>query len=179
MKLTLLLILARCSASVSISSADTTVTETSTATTASSTQTQPPESTTTTSQVSPKLLNSTADIALTETGEGSYTFTYNGEQYTALYTPDNWKIIDSYKIRNKADMTVICEALISVYPIHGKDYESYRTPEDLAYEWEQHNIAYDMLPDTSRWKANTKDVDLNPEDQGKSFLDMARDRLGR
>ena len=132
---------------------------------------------TTAVQVSPKLLSSADDIALTETGEGSYTFTYNGEQFTALYTPDNWKIIDSYRIRNKEDMAIICEALISICPIHGRDYESYRTPEDLAYEWDQHNIAYDMLPDTSRWKQNTKDVDLNPEDQGKSFIDMARDRL--
>ncbi|MBQ6674690.1 MAG: hypothetical protein IJM75_01035 [Ruminococcus sp.] len=128
-------------------------------------------------EVSPKLLTSKEDIALTETGEGSYTFTYNGEQFTAIYTPDNWKIIDSYRIRSKADITLICEALTDICPIHTSDYTDYRTPEDLAYEWEQHNIAYDLLPDSSEWKAHTKDVDLNPEDQGKSFIDMASDRL--
>lgn len=124
------------------------------------------------------LLTSADDIALTETGEGSYTFTYDGETYNAYYTPDNWKIVDSYKITDKADMIVICKALSDIYPIHTSDYTGYRTPEDLAYEWEQHNTAYSMLPDSSKWKANTKDVDLDPKDQGKSFLDMARDRLG-
>ena len=124
------------------------------------------------------LLESTEDIALTETGEGSYTFTYAGEAFNAYYTPDNWKIIDSYKITDKSDMTIICEALSDIHPIHTSDYQGYRTPEDLAYEWEQHNTAYNILPDSSKWKANCKDVDLDPKDQGKSFLEMARDRLG-
>lgn len=130
-----------------------------------------------TAKESPRLLSDTEDICLTDTGGENYTFLYGTEQYTAIYTPDNWKIIDSYKIRNKPDMIIICEALIAVHPIHGRDYESWRTAEDCAYEWEQHNIAYDMLPETSKWRANTKDVDINPEDQGKSFLDMASDRL--
>ena len=124
------------------------------------------------------LLESTEDIALTETGEGSYTFTYAGEAFNAYYTPDNWKIIDSYKITDKSDMTIICEALSDIHPIHTSDYQGYRAPEDLAYEWDQHNTAYNILPDSSKWKANCKDVDLDPKDQGKSFLEMARDRLG-
>ena len=30
---------------------------------------------------------------------------------------------------------------------------------------------------TVSWKKNTKDVDLDPKDQGKNFMEMARDRL--
>ena len=149
-----------------------------TTTTAQSKTTTAKKTTAKTETNKTSLLTSADDIALTETGEGSYTFTYDGEIYNAYYTPDNWKIVDSYKITDKADMIVICKALSDIYPIHTSDYTGYRTPEDLAYEWEQHNTAYSMLPDSSKWKANTKDVDLDPKDQGKSFLDMARDRLG-
>ncbi|MBR6337680.1 MAG: hypothetical protein IKR76_08125, partial [Ruminococcus sp.] len=118
-------------------------------------------------------------ITLTEMGEGSFTFVCGGETFNAYYTPDNWKIIDSYKITKKADMVTICTALSEIHPIHNKDYTGYREPDDLAYEWEQHNIAYELLPDSSKWKQNTKDVDLDPKDQGKSFIDMAKDRLGK
>ena len=137
------------------------------------------QSSATAAQVSVQLLESAEDIALTDEGGDRFTFTYGGEEFEAIYTPDNWKIMYSYKIRNKADMTIICKALLDVHPVHGRDYESFRTPEDCAYEWEQHNTAYDMLPETSPYKANTRDVDLNPEDQGKSFIEMAGDRLRR
>lgn len=127
------------------------------------------------------ILTGTEDIELHDTdgGNTNFVFTYDGEDYTAVYTYDNWKIIDSYRIINLADMEVICQALIDVNPVHGKDYESYRTAKDMAYEWDQHNIAYDVLPDDNEWKSHVKDVDLNPEDQGKSFLDMYCDRTGK
>lgn len=130
-----------------------------------------------TAQVSPKLLDSVDDLLLTEVSEGSYTFEYGTEQYQAFYTPDNWKIINSYKIRNKADMGLICKALSDIHPIPTADYQGNRTVDSLVYEWEQHNIAYDILPDTSEWKKNVIDVDLNPADEGKSFIEMARERL--
>ncbi|MCR5815756.1 MAG: hypothetical protein K6F91_02610 [Ruminococcus sp.] len=151
--------------------------------TVSSTTTAAPETTTTakktkkTSKKSKGKLSSTEDIKLTETEEGSFTFIYSGETFNAYYTTDNWKIIDSYKITEKSDIIIICTALSEIHPIHNKDYTGYREPDDLAYEWEQHNTAYKLLPDSSPWKKNTKDVDLDPKDQGKSFMEMARDRL--
>ncbi|MBR3133112.1 MAG: hypothetical protein IKG42_03455 [Clostridia bacterium] len=107
----------------------------------------------------------------------NYSFIYDGEEFIASYSNDNWHITDSYKIKDNSDIIVICQALIDCHPIHGSDMVSYRTAEDMAYEWIQHNIAYEFLPENSSWKNNTKDVDLNPEDQGKSFLDMYRDRI--
>ena len=158
--------------------AQTTV-QTAALTDASDTETVLPASDSSTAE-EPGILSSSDDIGLYDTdGSGmNYSFTYNGESFSAVYTPDNWKIIDSYKITNKADIELICEALISVYPIHGADMESWRTPEDLAYEWMEHNAAYMLLVDNSKWKANVKDVDLNPEDQGKSGIQMALDRIG-
>ena len=57
--------------------------------------------------------------------------------------------------------------------------ESYRTAGDMAYEWVQHNIAYAVLPDDSRWKKSTKDVDLNPADQGLSFVEIYERQTGK
>ncbi len=127
------------------------------------------------------ILISPEDIGLTDTdGNGqSYTFQYDGETFSAAYTPDKWKIYDSYKITNEADITIICQALIEEHQIHGVDMVSYRTPEDMAYEWLQHNIAYALLSDDSSFKSHAKDVDLNPEDQGKSFEDFYKDRTGK
>lgn len=127
------------------------------------------------------ILSSPEDIALTDTdGEGTrYSFTYGDETYYAVYTPDNWKIIDSYKITNRSDMIIICEALRDIYPIHGSDMESFRTAEDMAYEWVQHNIAYTILPPGSPWRDNARDVDINPADQGKSMIEMYQAKTGR
>ena len=126
------------------------------------------------------LLRSPKDIALHDTdGQGkNYAFTYAGASFQAVYTPDNWKIIDSYLITNAADIAVICEALRREHPIHGADMKSERTAEDMAYEWEQHNLAYSLLPADSPYRANVEDVDINPADQGKSAYNMYLDRQG-
>ena len=126
------------------------------------------------------LLESAEDIQLTDVDgwETNYTFIYDGETYNAVYTPDNWKIIDSYKITSEADMIIICGALAEVHPVHGCDGESFREPEDMAYEWLQHNIAYEILPDDNSWKANAKDVDINPADQNKSLYEMYKSKTG-
>ena len=125
------------------------------------------------------ILSSPEDIGLYDTdGSGTnYVFAYGGERYSAVYTEDNWKIIDSYRITNSADMKLICEALISVHPIHGADLQSWRTSEDMVFEWQEHNSAYYLLPEDSEWKKNVKDVDFNPEDQGKTGVEMALERL--
>ena len=125
------------------------------------------------------ILSAAADIALTDTdGQGThYRFSYGDAEYSAVYTPDNWKIIDSWKITVQADITLICEALSAEHPIHGADMVSYRDAEDLAFEWVQHNLAYQLLGDDSPWKKNAADVDLNPADQGKTVYDLYRDRL--
>ncbi len=111
-------------------------------------------------------------------GKGkTYSFKYNDEMYTAIYTKDNWQIKNSYKIRNKNDITIICQALIEIHPVHGKDMKSYRAAEDMMDEWVIHNIAYDYLPDSNSWKSHAKDVDLNPADQGKSLKEMYEERF--
>jgi hypothetical protein len=127
------------------------------------------------------ILTAPSDIALTYTGEKgkNYTFHYNGETFDAKYATDLWVIYDSYKINNESDITIICQALCEEHPIHGRDMESYRTPEDMADEWLQHNIAYALLPEDSEFKAHAKDVDLDPEDQGKTFDEIYKDRTGK
>lgn len=125
------------------------------------------------------LLTSTDDIALCDLDGKNYTFTYDNELYSAIYTTDNWKIIDSYKINNAADMEIICSALIGIHPVHGKDLESYRTPDDMVYEWQQHNLVYQLLSDDNEWKSHVKDVDFDPADQGKSFEEIYEARTGK
>lgn len=113
-------------------------------------------------------------------GKGkNYSFTYKGTSYTATYSKDNWHIVDSYKITDKKDIAIICQALIEVHPIHGRDMLSYRTVEDMVYEWTQHNIAYYILPEDNKWRKNAKDVDLDPADQGRSLAEMYESRTGK
>ena len=139
-----------------------------------------PESMLPSETVSISLLTSPDDIGLCDTdGEDhDYTFCYDGKMFCAVYTPDHWKVIDSFLIRNTADIVYICQALKDVHPIHSADMEGYRTAEDMAYEWLQHNIAYDLLSDDSEWKAHVRDVDIDPKDQGKSVFDLYQDRMG-
>ncbi len=127
------------------------------------------------------VLTSTEDINLRDVdGKGkSYVFTYNGEDYSVEHWKEHWKIINSYKINDSNDMMIICQALIDVNPLHGADIESYRTAEDMAYEWVQHNIAYEFLPKDNEWRQKSKDVDFNPEDQGKSFVEIYEERTGK
>ncbi|WP_026516499.1 hypothetical protein [Butyrivibrio sp. MC2021] len=115
------------------------------------------------------LLSSIEDIGLSSADGKNYTFTYDDRQYTAIYTPDHWKIRDSYDINSIEDMTIICQALINEHPIHGRDMVNYRTVDDMVYEWEVHNIAYFFFSDKDEAKAHAKDVDFNPEDAGLTF----------
>jgi hypothetical protein len=126
------------------------------------------------------LLSSPEDIGLHDTdGNGvDYIFSYGGEEFFALYEPDNWHITDSYKIEDEDDILLICQALISVHPIHSADMQSYRAAEDMAFEWHQHNLAYNHLPDSSEWKSNAKDVDLDSKDESKGLFNFLMDRLG-
>ncbi len=127
------------------------------------------------------VLENTGDIALTDTdGAGkNYTFTYDGKNFDAIYTPDNWKIKDSYRVQNSADMLIICQALIDVHPVHGKDMESYRTAEDMVYEWKIHNIAYEYLADDDSLKSHARDVDFDPNDQGLTLEEFYKSRTGK
>ncbi|SEF72144.1 hypothetical protein SAMN04487934_102266 [Eubacterium ruminantium] len=129
------------------------------------------------------ILESPEDIGLTkeseEDGKETYSFTYANVKFNAIYTEENWKITDSYRIGNTRDMEIICQALINEHPIHGKDMVSCRTPEDMAYEWEQHNIVYLFLPESSKWKKNVKDVDLDPADQGRNLEELYEARTGK
>ena len=111
-------------------------------------------------------------------GGYQYLFTYKGEDFTAIYSYDNWCIYDSYKITSGRAMKKICQALIDEHPVHGSDYESFRTADDMVYEWKQHNIAHSILPDDNAWKTTTGNVDFDPEDQGKSVQELYEDRTG-
>lgn len=127
------------------------------------------------------VLSSTNDIGLTNYDgmSSKYFFTYKGEEFRAWYQNDCWTIYDSYKITNNHDMKIICQALIDVHPVHGSDLSSYRTAEDMAYEWEQHNLAYKYLPEDSPWLESAGNVDLDPYDQGRSFEEIYEDRTGQ
>ncbi len=127
------------------------------------------------------LLTTTADLQLTDTdGSGkNYTFTYDGEEFRAKYTTDNWRIFDSYRINNESDMTIICQALIDEHPVHGSDMESYRTADDMVDEWVIHNMAYALLQEDDPLKSHAKDVDFDPKDQNKSFEEFYKDRTGK
>lgn len=105
-----------------------------------------------------------------------YRFFYNGTAFEVLHEYDNWKIIDSYKIRNSEDMQLICSALINIYPVHGADLESYRTPEDMVYEWIEHNIVYEMPISDTSIRENAASVDLDPKDQNKTLFEILEDR---
>ncbi|WP_026653143.1 hypothetical protein [Butyrivibrio proteoclasticus] len=118
------------------------------------------------------------EVISADGGEKNYTFVYYDETFSAIYTPDHWKIIDSYKITSASDMEVICQALIDIHPVHGADMVSYRSADDMAYEWLQHNVAYEYLPEDNAWRAKCKDVDFNPEDQGKTFYEIYEERTG-
>ena len=48
----------------------------------------------------------------------------------------------------------------------------------MTFEWIQHNIAYDILPENNKWKENAKDVDLDPQDQNKTFKEIYESRTG-
>ena len=120
------------------------------------------------------ILHSADDLDLYRDGD-TVRFTYDGQSFKAVYTPDNWTIYDSYRVRNSKDMEIICEALNDFHPIHGSDMVSYRSAADMAYEWLQHNIAYEFLPESS-YKESAKDVDLDPQDQGKSLEELFSSR---
>ena len=123
-------------------------------------------------------LSSVDDVVLVPTDDYAcgYVFNYGGEEFIAYFDTYSWRVYDSYKITNHGDIVKICQALINVHPVYGSDWESWRTAEDMAYEWEQHNLAYRMLPVNSRWHDDAKDVDLDPYDQGKSFNEIYESR---
>ena len=127
------------------------------------------------------ILSSTDDVVLVPTDDYAmgYVFEYGGEQFTAYFDGNSWRVYDSYKIANHNDITIICQALINEHPVYGSDWESFRTADDMAYEWEQHNLAYTVLPEDNHWRNDAKDVDLDPYDQGKSFPEIYESRTGQ
>lgn len=124
------------------------------------------------------IFGSTEDVSLVPTDDYAqgYVFEYDGEQFTAYFDTYSWRVCDSYKIANHDDIVIICQALINEHPVYGSDWESYRTPEDMAFEWEQHNFAYSMLPEDSHWRDDARNVDLDPYDQGKTIAEIYESR---
>lgn len=157
----------------------TTIVTTVVTTTAETTAAPTTEAVTEPTTASKSLLKAPEDIALRDIdGNGqNYEFTYDGRSFSALYEPDNWHITDSYLIDDEADLVIICQALIAVKPVHSADMAGWRTAEDMAYEWKNHNQAYYLLPDSSDWKSSAKDVDLDSKDEGKSAYDLFMDKI--
>ncbi len=133
------------------------------------------------SSIQSGLLTSAEDIALTaQDDQGkNYTFTYDNKEYTAIHTTDHWKIKNSYDINIEADMYIICQALIDLHQIHGKDMVSYRTADDMVYEWEVHNLAYAMISDDDPMKSHVRDVDFDPQDQGCNYEEIYYNHTGK
>ena len=129
--------------------------------------------------LSPSKLSSKEDLDLDRQGGGSYTFRYADKEYEADFDTDTWTIYNSYQIKNSRDILLICEALSEEHPVPSRDGESSRTPKDMAFEWEQHNLAYDQLPKGGYWSDSSKNVDLDPDDQGKTFKEIYEDRTGK
>ena len=115
------------------------------------------------------LLSSTSDINLHDVDGGgwNYAFTYGDEDFQTIYGYDCWTIYDSYKITNKHDQKIICQALIDVHPVHGSDLESYRTADDK------------YLPEDNAWRSHAANVDLDPQDQGRTIEEIYEDRTGQ
>ncbi|MBP5607117.1 MAG: hypothetical protein J6X66_02445, partial [Lachnospiraceae bacterium] len=127
------------------------------------------------------ILGSAEDIALTDKdGSGkNYCFTYGNDLFESEFENETWKIYDSYKISNMDDMKIICGALQAEHPVHIGDTEALRTPEDMAQEWMEHNVGYELFAPDSEWSARAKDVDLDPHDVGKSIFEIYEDRTGK
>lgn len=119
------------------------------------------------------------NIKIKKIDKKNYEFIYNDEVYKVLYMNDTWTIYNSYKITNSSDMKTICKELLKIHKIPSSDYKSYRTEEDMVYEWKQHNLAYQILPEGNSFRESAKDVDLDPKDQGKSLVEMYEDRTGQ
>ena len=120
-----------------------------------------------------------SEFELKELGDRQYSFNYGGEEFSVgLYFPVgcDWQIVDSYKIGNRADMVIICEALLREQKISGC-ITRYRTARDMADEWEIHNRGYGYVKDLSYMASaanRLKNVDLDKKDQGKTFADFLK-----
>ena len=127
------------------------------------------------------LLTSAADLNITPQDDKGkdYTFTYDGKEYSAIHTADHWKILDSYDINNEPDMMIICQTLIDLHPIHGKDMVSFRTADDMVYEWEVHNLGYALVSDDDPMKSHLRHIDFDPRDQGCSFDEIYYNHTGK
>lgn len=161
------------------STTTTTSATTSETTTTTTTTTTATTTTTTTTQVTTRA-EAAQQVVLKDTdGQGrNFTFELGGVQFTAEFSyrydgKENWRVYDSYKITNESDMIAVCKALIAVHTIRGRDLVSLRTPQDMAEEWKIHNQVHEMLGEGDI-KEHCKDVDFDPDDQGKGYADYFR-----
>lgn len=75
---------------------------------------------------------------------------------TIQATPDNIKIIDSYKITNKKEMKKIVNEIIEKAPI----FKSKRSTRSMVREWRSHNRCYNR----GWFTRHTKDCDLESKE---------------
>ena len=126
------------------------------------------------------ILDENLELEGTEDMYESYSINYGSDVLTAIYEDEEWQIIDSYKVKSCADMELICEKLNEIHTIPASEssQEKTREPKDMTFEWLQHNMIYDILPDDSEWKESTKHVNLNAADQGKTYIEIYEGRTG-
>lgn len=72
-------------------------------------------------------------------------------------TPQNIKIIDSYKIQDKKQMKQIIKKILQIVPL----YITRRTLGSLVREWRCHNRFYNL----GLFKSHTKDCDLEAKER--------------
>ena len=96
-----------------------------------------------------------------------YTLVY--KNYTIKYTlsGNNVHIVDSYKIRNKADMNAIVQLIRTEAAKKGFKYK--RSNSSWVTEWRAHNYMYERGMERTR----TGSVDLNENESKVKLLSYA------
>ena len=93
-------------------------------------------------------------------------FTLKYKDYVVKYTlsKNNVHIVDSYKIKNKADMNAIVNLIRSEALKRGFKYK--RSNSSWVTEWRAHNYMYDRGTE----RARTGSVDLNENESRLKLL---------
>ena len=92
-----------------------------------------------------------------------YTLKYKGREIQYNLSKENIHIADSYKIKNKSDMSIIIRAIREDAARRGFEYK--RSESSWITEWRAHNFMYECGIEKTR----TGSVDLN-ENESKIKL---------
>lgn len=96
-----------------------------------------------------------------------YTLTYGSYEIQYTLSKGNVHIVDSYKIKKKADMNGIVKAIRTEAKKQGFTYK--RSNSSWVTEWRAHNYMYECGTERSR----TGSVDLNENESKWKLLSYA------